>query len=41
MDTRAFRRSLNKSDNYYRNQGFGEKEQIADQMDDEYQSALI
>ena len=41
MDTRAFRRSLNKSDNYYRNQGFGEKEQIADQMDDEYQSTLI
>ncbi|EKV02490.1 (E)-4-hydroxy-3-methyl-but-2-enyl pyrophosphate reductase [Leptolyngbya sp. PCC 7375] len=41
MDTRAFRRSLNKSDNYYRNQGFGEKEQIAVQMDDEYQSDLI
>ncbi|MEM8612874.1 MAG: 4-hydroxy-3-methylbut-2-enyl diphosphate reductase [Cyanobacteria bacterium P01_H01_bin.105] len=41
MDTRAFRRSLNKSDNYYRNQGFGEKEQIAAQMDDEYQSNLI
>ena len=41
MDTRAFRRSLNKSDNYYRNQGFGEKEQIAAQMDDEYQSDLV
>ncbi len=41
MDTRAFRRSLNKSDNYYRNQGFGEKEQIAAQMGDEYQSELI
>ena len=41
MDTRAFRRSLNKSDNYYRNQGFGEKEQIAAQMGDEYQSDLI
>ena len=41
MDTRAFRRSLNKSDNYYRNQGFGEKEQIATQMGDEYQSDLI
>ncbi|NEQ49226.1 MAG: 4-hydroxy-3-methylbut-2-enyl diphosphate reductase [Leptolyngbya sp. SIO3F4] len=41
MDTRAFRRSLNKSDNYYRNQGFGEKEQIAAQMGDEYQSNLI
>ncbi|ESA37632.1 4-hydroxy-3-methylbut-2-enyl diphosphate reductase [Leptolyngbya sp. Heron Island J] len=41
MDTRAFRRSLNKSDNYYRNQGFGEKEQIATQMGDEYQSELI
>ena len=41
MDTRAFRRSLNKSDNYYRNQGFGEKEQIAAQMGDEYQSDLV
>ncbi|MEA5465475.1 4-hydroxy-3-methylbut-2-enyl diphosphate reductase [Leptothoe sp. PORK10 BA2] len=41
MDTRAFRRSLNQSDHYYRNQGFGEKEQIAAQMDDEYQSTLI
>ena len=41
MDTRAFRRSLNQSDNYYRNQGFGEKEQIAAQMGDEYQSNLI
>ena len=41
MDTRAFRRSLNKSDNYYRNQGFGEKDQIAAQMGDEYQSDLI
>ena len=41
MDTRAFRRSLNQSDNYYRNQGFGEKEQIATQMGDEYQSDLI
>lgn len=41
MDTKAFRRSLNQSDNYYRNQGFGEKEQIAAQMDDEYQSDLV
>lgn len=41
MDTRAFRRSLNQSDHYYRNQGFGEKEQIAAQMGDEYQSDLI
>ncbi|MBT9313361.1 4-hydroxy-3-methylbut-2-enyl diphosphate reductase [Leptothoe kymatousa] len=41
MDTRAFRRSLNKSDNYYRNQGFGEKEQIATQMGEEYQSDLV
>lgn len=41
MDTKAFRRSLNKADNYYRNQGFGEKEQIAAQMDEEYQSNLI
>lgn len=41
MDTRAFRRNLNKSDKYYRNQGFGEKEQIAAQMGDEYQSELI
>ncbi|MEM9264185.1 MAG: 4-hydroxy-3-methylbut-2-enyl diphosphate reductase [Cyanobacteria bacterium P01_F01_bin.13] len=41
MDTRAFRRKLNKSENYYRNQGFGEKEKIATQMGDEYQSDLI
>ncbi|MEM7794847.1 MAG: 4-hydroxy-3-methylbut-2-enyl diphosphate reductase [Cyanobacteria bacterium P01_C01_bin.118] len=41
MDTRAFRRKLNKSENYYRNQGFGEKDKIAAQMDDEYQSKLI
>ncbi|MBT9314339.1 4-hydroxy-3-methylbut-2-enyl diphosphate reductase [Leptothoe spongobia] len=41
MDTRAFRRSLNQSDHYYRNQGFGEKEQVAAQMSDEYQSDLI
>ncbi len=41
MDTRAFRRQLNQSDNYYRNQGFGEKEKIATQMGDEYQSELI
>ncbi|MEO0867008.1 MAG: 4-hydroxy-3-methylbut-2-enyl diphosphate reductase, partial [Cyanobacteria bacterium J06642_11] len=41
MDTRAFRRQLNKSDNYYRNQGFGEKEKVAAQMGDEYQSNLV
>lgn len=41
MDTKAFRRALNQSDNYYRNQGFGEKEQIATQMGTEYQSTLV
>ncbi|NEP62886.1 MAG: 4-hydroxy-3-methylbut-2-enyl diphosphate reductase [Symploca sp. SIO2G7] len=41
MDTRAFRRKLNKSENYYRAQGFGEKERVAVQMNDEYQSGLI
>ncbi|MEO0456023.1 MAG: 4-hydroxy-3-methylbut-2-enyl diphosphate reductase [Cyanobacteria bacterium P01_A01_bin.114] len=41
MDTKAFKRALHKSDNYYRNQGFGEKEQVHGQMATEYQSDLI
>ncbi|MBE9060114.1 4-hydroxy-3-methylbut-2-enyl diphosphate reductase [cf. Phormidesmis sp. LEGE 11477] len=41
MDTKAFKRSLNHSENYYRNQGFGEKESVAGQMRSEYESALI
>ncbi|MEL6471408.1 MAG: 4-hydroxy-3-methylbut-2-enyl diphosphate reductase [Cyanobacteria bacterium J06623_4] len=41
MDTKAFKRALNHSDNYYRNQGFGKKEDVADQMRSEYESTLI
>ncbi|MEO0759470.1 MAG: 4-hydroxy-3-methylbut-2-enyl diphosphate reductase [Cyanobacteria bacterium J06648_16] len=41
MDTKAFKRALNQSDNYYRNQGFGEKEEVAGQLATEYQSDLI
>ena len=41
MDTKAFKRALNHSDNYYRNQGFGQKEDVAGQMSTEYESALI
>jgi 4-hydroxy-3-methylbut-2-enyl diphosphate reductase len=41
MDTKAFKRALNQSDNYYRNQGFGEKAQVEGQMASEYQSNLI
>ena len=41
MDTKAFKRALNHSDNYYRNQGFGQKEDVAGQMRDEYESNLI
>ena len=41
MDTKAFKRALNHSENYYRNQGFGEKEAIAGQMQSEYESELI
>ena len=41
MDTKAFKRELNHSKNYYRNQGFGEKAAIAGQMQSEYESTLI
>lgn len=41
MDTKAFKRALNHSDNYYRNQGFGQKEDVAGQMRDEYESDLV
>jgi 4-hydroxy-3-methylbut-2-en-1-yl diphosphate reductase len=41
MDTKAFKRALNQSDNYYRNQGFGATAQAEDQMKTEYQSDLI
>ncbi|MEM6451721.1 MAG: 4-hydroxy-3-methylbut-2-enyl diphosphate reductase [Cyanobacteria bacterium P01_D01_bin.105] len=41
MDTKAFKRALNHSDNYYRNQGFGAKEDVAGQMRTEYESELV
>ena len=41
MDTKAFKRALNHSENYYRNQGFGHKEDVAGQMRSEYESGLI
>ena len=41
MDTKAFKRALNHSENYYRNQGFGQKEDVAGQMRSEYESSLI
>ncbi len=41
MDTKAFKRALNHSDNYYRNQGFGQKDDVAGQMRSEYESGLI
>ena len=41
MDTKAFKRALNKSDNYYRNQGFGEQAAVEGQLETEYQSDLI
>ena len=41
MDTKAFKRELNHSEHYYRNQGFGEKAAIAGQMQSEYESTLI
>jgi 4-hydroxy-3-methylbut-2-en-1-yl diphosphate reductase len=41
MDTKAFKRALNHSDNYYRNQGFGQKDDVAGQMRSEYESSLI
>ena len=40
MDTKAFKRSLNHSDKYFR-QGFGHGEAVADQMQTEYNSGLI
>ena len=41
MDTKAFKRALNHSDNYYRNQGFGQKDDVAGQMRSQYESSLI
>ena len=40
MDTKAFKRSLNNSDNYYR-KGFGHEDDVSGQMQSEYQSNLI
>ncbi|MBU6229698.1 MAG: 4-hydroxy-3-methylbut-2-enyl diphosphate reductase [Cyanobacteria bacterium REEB459] len=40
MDTKAFKRSLHHSDNYFR-QGFGHGEAVADQMEIAYNSSLI
>ncbi len=40
MDTKAFKRSLNHSDKYFR-QGFGHGEDVAGQMQTEYNSGLI
>ncbi|MBD2553823.1 4-hydroxy-3-methylbut-2-enyl diphosphate reductase [Limnothrix sp. FACHB-708] len=40
MDTKAFRRSLNHSDNYFR-RGFGHGEAVAETMATSYQSGLI
>ncbi len=40
MDTKAFKRSLQHSENYHR-RGFGHKEEVATQLDSEYQSSLI
>jgi 4-hydroxy-3-methylbut-2-en-1-yl diphosphate reductase len=40
MDTKAFKRSLQHSDNYHR-QGFGHAEEVAGVMNSEYQSPLI
>ncbi len=41
MDTKAFKRQLNHSENYYRNQGFGQKEAVAGKMRSQYESGLI
>ncbi|PZO14343.1 MAG: 4-hydroxy-3-methylbut-2-enyl diphosphate reductase [Leptolyngbya foveolarum] len=41
MDTKAFKRALNHSENYYRNQGFGQKDAVADEMRSQYESTLI
>lgn len=40
MDTKAFKRSLNNSENYHR-KGFGHEAEVSGQMQSEYQSALI
>jgi 4-hydroxy-3-methylbut-2-enyl diphosphate reductase len=40
MDTKAFKRSLNNSENYHR-KGFGHEEEVSGQMQSEYQSDLI
>lgn len=40
MDTKAFKRSLHHSDNYFR-QGFGHGDEVAGQMKTEYNSGLI
>ncbi|BAY82446.1 hypothetical protein NIES267_19260 [Calothrix parasitica NIES-267] len=40
MDTKAFKRALQHSENYHR-RGFGHKEEIATQLHSEYQSGLI
>lgn len=40
MDTKAFKRSLNQSDNYHR-KGFGHQADVAVVLDSEYQSNLI
>jgi 4-hydroxy-3-methylbut-2-en-1-yl diphosphate reductase len=40
MDTKAFKRSLNTSENYHR-KGFGHEESVSGQMQSEYQSDLI
>ncbi len=40
MDTKAFKRSLQQSENYHR-KGFGHQDEVADQMQSEYQSQLI
>ncbi|MEY3297194.1 MAG: hypothetical protein RLZZ597_454 [Cyanobacteriota bacterium] len=40
MDTKAFKRSLHHSENYFR-KGFGHGDEVADQMQTEYNSGLI
>jgi 4-hydroxy-3-methylbut-2-enyl diphosphate reductase len=40
MDTKAFKRSLNQSENYYR-KGFGHEAEVSGVMNSEYQSSLI
>jgi 4-hydroxy-3-methylbut-2-enyl diphosphate reductase len=40
MDTKAFKRSLHKSDKYHR-RGFGHEEEVTELLNSEYQSSLI